>query len=79
MHRLVYERARRLSREIWCAIQWGKTSPNWEHSAQYPEPPYAVLLLEQGNIAVGTVAFQHGKFLQQCSAWLAYAIRVGCS
>jgi hypothetical protein len=58
MHRLVYERARRLKREEHYDMpQWQPDSVAWQWSREEPTPPHAFLLIEQGDIAVGVVGF----------------------
>ena len=70
MHKMVYERARRLKREQhYDFTQWSDDGPNWERSKLQPEPPVAYLLLEQHNIAVGVAAFVFMHWEQSPSSW----------
>jgi hypothetical protein len=71
MQAMVYERARRLQREEhYDFVQWSADGPNWERSSEFPTPPHAILLIEQGNIAVGIAGFQTGQFWSNiCLGW----------
>ena len=70
MHKMVYERARRLKREQhYDFTQWSDDGPNWERSKLQPEPPVAYLLLEQHNIAVGVAAFVFMHWEQSPPSW----------
>ena len=61
-HRMVYERAHRLKLEQhYDFTQWKPDGVPWEHSAERPTPPHAVLLIEQQDIAVGVVSFINGR------------------
>jgi hypothetical protein len=63
MHQMVYERARRLSREEhYDSPQWQRDGLSWwKRSDEYQEPPHAILLIENRNIAVGAVSFSYGR------------------
>lgn len=62
MHQMVYERARRLMKEQHYDFpQWQPDGSHWEWSDEHPDPPHAILLIENQNIAVGTVCFNNGR------------------
>ena len=70
LHKLVFERARRLKQEQgYDFTQWSPDGPNWERSKYEPEPPIAYLLIEQGNIAAGVAGFVFMHWDDRVSSW----------
>jgi hypothetical protein len=62
MQQMVYERARRLKREEhYDFTQWQPDGCHWEWSQDKPEPPHAIVLIENRDIAVGAVCFSNGR------------------